>query len=386
VRALVIAGEFPPMQGGVGDFSRCLAESLSRQGLEVSVFSPVGSISGSTFTFTVLGVARGWGWQDLWRIVQRCRQGIDVVNLQYQAAAYAMRLPIHLLPWACRWCGIPLVVTFHDLRLPYLFPKAGKLRARVIEWLLSGCDAAIVTNEEDAEKARAMAPEVPLRVVRIGSNVKPAARDGGERKRLRERWGVGEESVVLCYFGFLNGSKGAGDLVRALALLRERDEDVYLVFIGGLTGDSDVTNARSAAEVSELAQRLHVEDRVRYTGFVCEAEVSAAFYASDICVLPYRDGASYRRGSLMAALAHGMPIVTTIPRVHVPGLSEGSNVALVPEGKVELLAERIAALADDAEERERLSRAAKDLARQFDWDAIARDTIAVYQEAMQRHL
>ena len=35
--------------------------------------------------------------------------------------------------------------------------------------------------------------------------------------------------------------------------------------------------------------------------------------AVDCAVLPYREGASLRHGSLMAALAHGLPIVSTRP-------------------------------------------------------------------------
>ena len=39
--------------------------------------------------------------------------------------------------------------------------------------------------------------------------------------------------------------------------------------------------------------------------------MTANLLAADCAVLPYREGASLRHGSLMAALAHGLPIVST---------------------------------------------------------------------------
>lgn len=381
MRVLLVAGEFPPMQGGLGAFSSCLAEALVRQGCQVTVFVPCAAEKASSSVvepFSLEAAATGWGWRDLHRLSKLVRR-FDIVNLQYQAAAYGMRLPIHFLPWLCRRLALPLLTTFHDLRLPYLFPKAGPLRQAAVRWLLQGSAGVIVTNEEDLLTAAALAPGVRPELVRIGSNIEPAAYDAVKRQRLRRQWGCTEATTVICYFGFLNASKGALDLVEALALLRSQGEDVRLVFIGGLIGASDATNASYAEQVRARVDVLGLQERVTYTGFVDEEDVSAAFYASDICALPYRDGASYRRGSLMAALAHGMPIVTTEPVLPIAGLSEGNNVLLAPPADPQTLAQGLAFLAHHPEERERLSQSARSLAQSFRWDTIACDTLAVYQ-------
>ena len=54
-------------------------------------------------------------------------------------------------------------------------------------------------------------------------------------------------------------------------------------------------------------------------------------------MLPYREGASLRHGSLMAALAHGLPIVSTQVPADVrsaqglfPLLRDGESALLVP--------------------------------------------------------
>ncbi|NPV09528.1 MAG: glycosyltransferase [Anaerolineae bacterium] len=365
------------MQGGLGDFSRCLTQALADEGCAVTVLAPAEAVPRDpTWPFEVRAEARGWGLRDLDRI-RRLASEYDVLNLQYQAAAYGMRLPVHLLPLFSR--GTPLVTTFHDLRVPYLFPKAGPLRQWSVRGLLRGSCAAILTNEEDLARARIMAPRGNLHLVRIGSNVSPVSVTPERRRQFREALGVPQEATLACYFAFLNVTKGGLDLVRAVARAREMGDDVRLLFIGGDVGASDPTNAAYAREVFQEVDRLGLQRWVSRTGFLEPEGVSVAFAASDLCVLPFRDGASYRRGSLMAALAHGVPTITTQPAVPVAGLSEGENVRLVAPGDVEGLAEALLELSRNPEERRRLGEAARRLSRQFQWPDIARRTIEVYE-------
>jgi len=125
---------------------------------------------------------------------------------------------------------------------------------------------------------------------------------------------------------------------------------------------------------------LGVADKVIWTGYTAPAEVSANLLAADIGVLPYRDGASFRRGSFMALLTHGLPIVTTVPRVPIPELIDGENIWLVSPASPPALAEAIAALAADEARRRRLGAGARALARRFDWTGIARDTLALFAD------
>ena len=115
-----------------------------------------------------------------------------------------------------------------------------------------------------------------------------------------------------------------------------------------------------------------------WTGYLEPPGVSASFAAADICVLPYRDGASFRRGSFMAALAHGMPIVSTHPQVALPELVHGENVWLCPPRDAEALSEALVRLAADDLLRQRLGAGALALSKQFDWRLIAAHTLEVY--------
>lgn len=382
MRVLFVSGEFPPMQGGVGDYTSVLARALCDLGASVAVLTSDKGAALPDERVNVFAAVRRWGWGSLQTAAKTARfWGADVVHIQYQAAAYGLGLPIHLLP-ACLRIRVPRarrVVTFHDLKLPYLFPKAGRARKGAVARLMRDSDAVIVTNREDEAEYPTFGIHRSPHLIPIGSNIAPRLPQGFERSEWRSRWGIAPDDTVLAYFGFLNATKGGNALISALGELARRGRSVRLLMIGGRHGASDPTNQQYAGQVEESIARESVADRVIWTGFLKPDEVSAAFAISDMAVLPYADGVSFRRGSLMAALAHGVPIVTTVPRVDLPELLPEDNVVLVPPEQPLELADAVMRVADHAGLRARLGEGARRLSQNFTWDKIARDTLAVYE-------
>jgi glycosyltransferase involved in cell wall biosynthesis len=84
-----------------------------------------------------------------------------------------------------------------------------------------------------------------------------------------------------------------------------------LLLLGSATGASDPTDRAAAAAVATRIEGLGTM-AVR-TGWLPPGELSAYLLAGDVALLPYGDGASARRGSLLACAAHGLPIVSTRP-------------------------------------------------------------------------
>jgi glycosyltransferase involved in cell wall biosynthesis len=397
MRVCLVSGEFPPMQGGVGDFTREIGLELNRLGAEVSAITSRAAAEGrELLAGGSCTVERDGSWLRLLPAVVRwdfsCwarvtevleRTGAQILNIQYQTAAYQMHPAINLLPWrlSLRRERPSVVVTFHDLKLPYLFPKAGPARRWVTQALIRWSDATIVTNVEDqAQAERYGAREAHL--FPIGSNIAPRELPGYQREEWRQRWGVEQDEILLCYFGFLNERKGGETLFRTLARLVASGERVKLLMIGGKVGSSDPSNVAYLERMERLIAELGVEDRVMWTGYIGELEVSASFWASDLCVLPYRDGVSFRRGTLMAALAHGMAIVSTAPRVEIPELVEGQSMALVAPEDPEALARKIRELAESPRLRSRLSRGAARLSSRFNWTGIAQRTLELYETVL----
>ncbi len=387
------------MQGGVGDFTREVGLALNRLGARVSTISSTRACQSSGIVLpsdggttverdrlclTLFPVVERWGpscWSRIIELLKHVKP--EILNIQYQTAAYQMRPGINFLPWRLRFSDERprVVTTVHDLKLPYLFPKAGPVRRWVTKALIGGSEATIVTNVEDRVQAQTYWAH-NLHLIPIGSNIDPQAPAGYDREKWRERWGVGSEETLLSYFGFLNESKGGETLFRALAQLMHSGERVKLLMIGGRVGSSDPTNVAYLQKMEALIRELGMTDQISWTDYVDGQEVSANFWASDICVLPYRDGVSFRRGTLMAALAHGLPIISTYPRVEVAEIMEDENMALVPPDDIEALVGKIALLAASPSLRRRLARGAAELSKLFSWEAIAEKTMRVYEEVL----
>lgn len=385
MRILLISGEYPPMEGGVADFTHLLGASLADLGVEVHVLTSTKAAQSSNPAVHCHPLMHSWSWGALYSAVRHLCDEIhpNVLNIQYQAAAYGLHPAINLFPLLNR--RIPVVTTFHDLLVPYLFPKAGPLRWGANLVLARGSSAVIATNAEDRAKLRGYRWLRRLEVIPIGSNITPSLPVGYDRDAWRRRWKLDDGALLLCYFGFLNASKGGGELIAALDHLVSSGRDVHLLMMGGAVGASDPTNRAYLGQVQRMIRERGLEHRVIWTGYMPPDVVSACFGAADICVLPYRDGVSFRRGSLMAALVHGMPIVSTRPQVALPELCHGENIWLAPLQAPEAIAAAIAHLADDPALRQRLSAGAKALSHEFDWARIAARTLEVYNAIAARH-
>jgi glycosyltransferase involved in cell wall biosynthesis len=370
------------MQGGVGGFTRELAAAMAAQGHEVHIFTDERAKHSSEPSIQVTGMVRNWNWGSLvqarrWAQANR----LDMINIQYQAAAFRMAPFVHLLP--SRLNGFPIVTTFHDLLVPYLFPKAGPLRYQAVLTLARSSDGVIVTNGEDRNRLSTERGIARLKHVPIGSNIPLNPPPDYVRKDWRAQIGVPPEGILAGYFGFLNASKGIETLLQGLAEACKAGLDLYLVMIGGRVGSSDATNIRYAEQIDDLIEDLNIESRLIWTDFVDDAAVSAYLLACDFLVLPFKDGVSFRRGSFMAGLAHGCAIITTTPAADLPELRDGLNVRLIPPESPAALHSAVESLSENVALREQLQTNAQALSRLFNWENIAAETVSFYQEIIE---
>ncbi len=181
---LFVSGEYPPDVGGVADYTCRLRESLSTAGVLSNVLSR--------------GQVGRWDARSLLALLRAApRSGL--VHIQFQAAAFDLLGDVCLMPALLHRLRprIKVVTTFHDARVPYLFPKAGPLRARAVRYLARSSDAVIAADARDLATLRVGGFTVP-----IGSNVRCAPPPDYDRAAFRRMTlGVTPDVLVVAYFG-----------------------------------------------------------------------------------------------------------------------------------------------------------------------------------------
>lgn len=380
----LVCGSYPPRKCGVGDYTARLAEALAAAGQQVTVITSAGPAPPDEGGVRVLRTVSEWDVPGVAGVVRLLgAAGVDVVNIQYPTQEYGRRPMVNLLPWLVRaQLRLPAVATVHEYG-SYRVP--GRLRLALTARLSR---AVIATNRAEAELLERWAggPAARYTTIPIGSNLPCAPPAAFSRPELRARLGAGPNTVVLAFFGFISPSKGVELLLPALA--RALALDPHLDLQLWLLTDREPAAARYQAYHAAFAQALggsvHA-GRVVWTGYLEPAQASAHLLSADLAILPFLDGASLRRGSLLAALTHGLPVIsTTGTSTAGDGLGRACGVQLVPAGDAQALADAILALARDREARATLAAHARHFAGQHSWGPIADRTLAVYRGALGR--
>lgn len=192
--------------------------------------------------------------------------------------------------------------------------------------------------------------------------------DGAERRATLDRYAI--TSPYLLYVGGLNGRKNIARLLEAYARVRERRSDITLVIAG--------KRQWKAGEIDQAFQRLNLEGKVHFTGYVDDADLPALYSAAEVFVFP----SLYEGFGLppLEAMACGAPVVTS----NVSSLPEvvGAAALTVNPYDVAALAEAIERALIDSRLRAELRRKGIERAAQFTWERTARETLAVYRRVL----
>lgn len=357
----LVTGEFPPAPGGVSDYTRAVAEGLAAAGESVDVWCPGASgRSDDPAGVRVHRSAGRWTAEDI-------RQFDDALN----ATPVPRRLFVQWVPHAfgqrsmnlgfCRWVrrrarrGDVVDLMVHEPFLPF---REGALRHDLVAGV-HRIMAAMLLGAARRVWVSIPAWAAALRPWTLGRtpsfcwlpvpSTLAVTSDEGLLARVR--------SSVHSADGLVVGHLGTYDaptrrqlhaivpgLMRALG-------DARLLLLGR---GSDA----AAGHLREAFPDLR--DRVAGSGGLGSPELSAHLRACDVMVQPYVDGASTRRTTLMAALAHGVPVVTTLGRLSEPFWSGSPAVSAVAVGDTEGLIHAAVTLAGDPARRQRQAVSARD--------------------------
>lgn len=282
--------------------------------------------------------------------------------LQYNPFAYGRAgIAPSVVPYALalrRRTEGPLAVMVHEAWIDIDGLRSGLIggwqRAQ-LRALLSFADVILTSTEALARELGPRAQHVPVAATITPAAISPPV--------ARESLGLSDRLVVTLL--------GRGNPSRALA-----DAEAALAAIAALHGAERLTVLNLGADAPPIA--LPAGAALRTPGHVGSEELSTWLYASDLVLLPFTDGLSTRRTTLMAALAHGLPVVGIRGRNTDRVLADHPQaLVLVPAGDRGAYADAAADLAADPARRRAVGDAGRRLYETaFDWPVLARRTAA----------
>jgi glycosyltransferase involved in cell wall biosynthesis len=287
---------------------------------------------------------------------------------------------VHVLqPWAPVPTRAPLVATVHDL-MPLLHPEwYGRLEARSFRnGVRHAADQARVLIADSAHTAQLVAEHLGvaaerLRVVWIGAGDEFRTRPSPDvRAATCARHGV-EAGRFLIAVGAVSQRKNLSVVLGALAQLDPSLLGATALLVAGPPG-------QGAAAIEAEVEARGLRERVRFAGFVPDAELPVLVGASLALVQPSRDEGFGI--TPIEAMAAGVPAVASAVG-SVPEVAGLAAVLLDPDD-VAGWAAALDQLATDEEHRaDLIARGTRHQAR-FTWRAAAEATLAVHDEVLGR--
>ena len=185
-------------------------------------------------------------------------------------------------------------------------------------------------------------------------------------------------SFIILYFGFFYKGKGIPTLFKAIKILKENNQDFVLVMVGEIRSiNEDYVNY-----LKRLQKELDIQDKILWTGGLKEQDVSLFIKSSDIVVLPFDEGISLRRGSLIACIVHGKCIISTFHKFTPSLFKDGINIVLIPPKDHYTLVSKIEYLLKNQDKIEFIENNVRELSGMFTWRKIA----SLYEKVFKRLL
>lgn len=300
-------------------------------------------------------------------------ESFDLVHIH--TPFFAHYTGVHL----ARKLGIPSVETYHTFFEEYLYHYVPFLPKAAMRYLarhfsrdqcsqVNGLVLPSIAMQEALTRygVRAFSKIIPTGIELADFN----ACDGAT---FRRQYGIAQTRPVVVNVGRVAFEKNIGFLLEVIAELRHRLPDVLLVIAGEGPAES-----RLRREVSALG----LTHNVLFVGYLERAsELPACYCAGDAFVFASR---TETQGLvLLEAMALGVPVVSTAVMGTRDILAAGRGCRVAEEDPQAFAATLYEVLADDRL-RVRLSREAKQHARDWSAPRMARQMLDFYSEVRER--
>jgi D-inositol-3-phosphate glycosyltransferase len=246
--------------------------------------------------------------------------------------------------------------------------------------IVGAADRLLANTATEADDLISLYDADPQHVVTVPPGVDLSVFTPGDAATARHRLGLPPSAHVLLFAGRIQPLKAPDVLLRAAASLVARRpslrSELVVAVVGGLSG----SGLAHPHHLEELARQLGIADVVRFYPPVAQSQLVDWFRAADVTVVP-----SYNESFGLVAIesqACGTPVVAASVGGLRTAVADGASGVLIDGHEPDDYARVLERLIDEPRRREALSRGALAHAAEFGWDATARGTLAVYQEAV----
>jgi glycosyltransferase involved in cell wall biosynthesis len=361
----IVTGEYPPQMGGVSDYTYAVAGRLAAEGEKVHVWCPGENGGGGVAVEDGVIVHRELG--HLARAnLRRAGRIIDELPkprrllVQWVPHSYGYRsMNLFFCWWILRRATFQRDTVEIMVHEPFL-PFDGRSLRRNVAATIHRVMAAVILKAssrvwvsiprwEKLMRPYALGKRLTFQWLPVPSGI-PVVSDPEGVTKLRSRYAPAGEFIIGHFSTYDSYTKELlAEVVPALLNSSSRQRVLLL--------------GKGSAEVRKTITTQHPEHagRVHATGAITAVELSKHISACEVMLQPYQDGVSTRRTSVMAALAHGTPVITTKGPATETVWLEAEAVKLACPGDVKGLVAMTESLLADVGERERMSVAAKSL-------------------------
>ena len=197
-----------------------------------------------------------------------------------------------------------------------------------------------------------------------------------EKKSLREKLGLSQNTKIAIYTGRLVSYKGLPLLLKVWNNIRHKHENVLLVLAG--TGGLDIHNCE--VDLKEYVKNNELENFVRFTGAV--QNVHEYLQASDIFVFPTENDAF--PSSIVEAMACGLPVITTPVGAIKNIVTDGETGMLIQPSSFEQLYKVLDVMFSDSTLASRLgTSASQDVQYKYSTKSVTEKYQALFQYVIE---
>lgn len=371
---LYISGSFPYSQEGIADGAQFLYDAFSnvykKDVYLVSTNIPLIKKYVNERQYSNYSLFNNWKLRicNISQFIQLL-ENVEIVHLEYPGDCYGKTF---LASW------IPLIVKIYNLRRKDKIKVCVRLHEFTKSRLLRKIADLPIIVFSDLITMPAQADRNAVRRICVNKNKVQSILMWSNIPMLYQKKNRNDSYIQISYFGGVYHNKGIEHLLRVWKQIHCEDSAGIYKFkiIGEINPNNNNHFAEYHKQVVQWIEEYGLQDVIEITGYVSREQASKEIANTDIGMMLYDDGLSLRRGSLFPFLEHGIPVITTYGDESCKKVFASDSGVFMTENDQEIY--KALEKLSDFECRVKAGEANKRISKLFDWNQIARDTLAMY--------